>query len=69
VSTPRIRQGVEVFHQHREPGGPVVLERYTVERTHAGTAVLARKGQRGLTRVEIDTLLTSPAWAVQERLW
>ena len=69
MSAARIREGVEVLHQHREPGGPVVLERYTVARTHAGTAVLARKGQGALTRVEIDTLLTSPAWAIQERLW
>jgi len=69
VIAPRIRQGVEVLHQHREGGGPVVLERYTVARTHAGTAVLARKGQRALTQVQIDTLLTSPAWAIQEPLW
>jgi len=69
VSAPRIRQGVEVLHQRRAAGGAVVLERYTVARTHGGTAVLARRGQRALTRVEIYTLLSPPAWAVQERLW
>lgn len=68
MSAPRIRRGVEVLHQHRQSGGPVVLERYTVARTHGATAVLTRKGQRALTRVEIETLLSSPAWAIQESL-
>ena len=65
-----LREGAVVLHQCREPGGGrVVVERYTVAAIYGRLALLSRGGERGLARVEVETLLSSPAWAVQEALW
>lgn len=66
--SPEICVGSVVLH-HRREDGRVVLERYTVKAVRGGQAVLSRRGQRTLARVEIDTLLSSPAWAIQGALW
>jgi hypothetical protein len=61
--------GALVLHQHRDELGNSVIDRYTLVRIRDGSAELARPGSRRLTRVAVDTILSSPAWAVQGALW
>ena len=63
------RKGAVVLHQRRERAGGVVVERYTVAAIRGQLALLARRGEHRLARVELNTLLSSPGWAVQEALW
>lgn len=69
MSRSELGVGATVFHQRRGPDHRVVVERYTVRGVRGGQAVLARAGSRRLTRVDADTVLSSPTWAVQEGLW
>ena len=71
MSAPReLAKGAVVIHQRRDPATEaVVVATYTVRGTQGSKVLLARRGQRALTRVELATVLGSPAWAVQESLW
>jgi hypothetical protein len=69
VSRAGLHVGATVLHQRRGPDDRVVVERYTVRGLQGSQAVLAQPGSRQLTRVAADTVLRSPAWAIQERLW
>jgi hypothetical protein len=62
-------EGSVVLHQHRDELGISVIDRYTLVRIRDGSAELARPGSRRLTRVPVEAILSSPAWAVQEALW
>jgi hypothetical protein len=64
-----LREGALLLHQHRDELGSPVIDEYTLVRIRDQTAELRRCGSRRLTRVAVDTILGSPAWAVQEALW
>jgi hypothetical protein len=61
--------GAVLFHQHRDEFGNPVIDEYRLVRIRDDTAELAGRDSRRLTRVAVDTILSSPAWAVQEALW
>ncbi len=69
MSRSALRVGATVLHQRRGPDDRVVVERYTVRGVQGTQAVLAQPGSRRLTRVDAATVLSSPAWAIQEGLW
>ncbi len=69
MSGPGLRVGATVLHQRRGPDDRVVVDRYTVRGVQGSQAVLAQPGSRRLTRVDAATVLSSPAWAIQEGLW
>jgi hypothetical protein len=68
-SGPELVEGAVVLHQHRDRLGATVVDEYTVVAIREGSAVLARRGGRRRRHVPLDTILTSPAWAVQAALW
>jgi hypothetical protein len=65
---PELVEGAVVLHQHRDNLGNTVVDAYTVVAIRDGSAVLARRGSRR-RHVPLDTILSSPAWAVQAVLW
>jgi hypothetical protein len=66
---PELVEGAVVLHQHRDQLGNTVVNAYTVVAIREGSAVLARGGGRRRRQVPLDTILSSPAWAVQAVLW
>ena len=66
---PELVEGAVVLHQHRDQLGNTVVDEYTVVAIREGSAVLARRGGRRRRHVPLDTILSSPAWAVQALLW
>lgn len=66
---PGLVEGAVVLHQHRDQLGNTVVDAYTVVAIREGSAVLARPGGGRRRQVPLDTILSSPAWAVQAVLW
>lgn len=62
---PELVEGAVVLHQL----GNTVVDAYTVVAIREGSAVLGRAGGRRRRHVPLDTILSSPAWAVQAVLW
>jgi hypothetical protein len=68
MSAETVSRGATVLHQHRGSDDRVAITKYRVAEVRDGIALLKRPGTRRLTRVPVQTLLTSPAWAIQEVL-
>ena len=66
---PELVEGAVVLHQHRDQLGNTVVDAYTVVAIREGSAVLGCPGGRRRRQVPLDTILSSPAWAVQAVLW
>jgi hypothetical protein len=66
---PELVEGAVVLHQHRDQLGNTVVDAYTVVAIRERGAMLGCAGGRRRRQVPLDTILSSPAWAVQAVLW